>query len=255
MRNVLFVLALSGIFAACANNSETSGDSSLMPAKHNQDTTVKEAPAKNVLTGKFNPSETEGFVKVPDEMATKPMYIQRDVFNAFVKMRDAAAKEKVNLFIVSGTRTFNDQKAIWERKWNALYLSNSDSLAVAKDILRFSSMPGTSRHHWGTDMDLVSVDPLYFENEIGKQTYNWLVIHASEYGFCQVYSSKEQFNRTGYSEEKWHWSYMPLSSEYLKAYLNTVSYSDLQGFIGDKLPTRLNIKEEFVKGIDTRCVN
>jgi hypothetical protein len=104
-------------------------------------------------------------------------------------------------------------------------------------------------------MDLVSVDPVYFDNEVGKKTYNWLVLHANEYGFCQVYSNKEQFNRTGYSEEKWHWSYMPLSSEYLKAYLNQVSYSDLLGFIGDRLPARLNTKEEFVKGIDTRCAN
>ena len=47
---------------------------------------------------------------------------------------------------------------------------------------------------------------------------------------------------------------MPLSSEYLKAYLNQVSCSDLSGFIGDMLPARLNIKEEFVKGIDIRYV-
>jgi D-alanyl-D-alanine carboxypeptidase len=255
MRNSVFVISLVCIFSACANNSETSGDSFLTPSNQKQDSTIKNAPSKNILTGKFNPAETEGFVKVPDEMATKPMYIQQDAFNAFVKMRDAAAKEKVNLFIVSGTRTFNDQKAIWERKWKALYTEKSDSIDVAKDILRFSSMPGTSRHHWGTDMDLVSVDPIYFDNEVGKKTYDWLVLHAGEYGFCQVYSNKEQFSRAGYSEEKWHWSYMPLSSEYLKAYLNQVSYSDHLGFIGDRLSARLNIKEEFVKGIDTRCLN
>jgi len=41
-------------------------------------------------------------------------------------------------------------------------------------------MPGTYRHHWRTDMDLVSVDPVYFDNEVGKKTYDWLVLHAGE---------------------------------------------------------------------------
>jgi hypothetical protein len=62
----------------------------------------------------------------------------------------------------------------------ALYFEKSDSIAVSKDILRFSSMPGTYRHHWRTDMDLVSVDPVYFDNEVGKKTYDWLVLHAGE---------------------------------------------------------------------------
>jgi len=108
MRNSVFAILLSCVFSACASNSETSGDSSSTPANQKQDSTIKDASSKNILTGKFNSAETKGFVKVTDEMATKPMYIQQNAFNAFVKIRDTAAKEKVNLFIVSEIRTFND---------------------------------------------------------------------------------------------------------------------------------------------------
>lgn len=212
-------------------------------------------PTKELLMGQFNPSETDGFSKVPEEMCSKAMYVQSEVLASFVKMREAAAKEGVNLFIVSGTRTFNDQKAIWNRKWNLLISTNKDSMAVANEILKFSSMPGTSRHHWGTDIDLVSVDPTYFDNGQGKKIYEWLISHAREYGFCQVYSNKEETGRTGYSMEKWHWSYMPISQKYLEAYIEIINYSDLKGFAGDTLSSRLRVMENYVVGVELNCSN
>ena len=69
MRNSVFAILLSCVFSACASNSETSGDSSSTPANQKQDSTIKDASSKNILTGKFNPAETKGFVKVTDEMA------------------------------------------------------------------------------------------------------------------------------------------------------------------------------------------
>lgn len=217
------------------------------------DTTKYIEPTKNLLLGQFIPSETKGFSKVPDEMCSKLMYVQTEVLSVFIKMREAAAKDGVNLFIVSGTRTFNDQKAIWERKWNSLISTNKDSMSVANEILKFSSMPGTSRHHWGTDIDLVSVDPAFFESGQGKKIYEWLILHAHEYGFCQVYSNEEETGRSGYSMEKWHWSYMPISKKYLKAFIEVINYSDLIGFKGDRLSSRLKIKENYVLGVAVNC--
>ena len=261
MKNIAIVFILLFLISSCGNNTEKSANKedniSVESSAQSQkvDSIPCVVPSKLILTGKFNPSEVIGFVKVPEVMSSKPIFIQKDVLSAFIKMREAAAKENVNLYIVSGTRTFSDQKAIWERKWNSLISTNSDSLSVAREILKFSSMPGTSRHHWGTDIDLVSVDPVYFESGDGDKMFKWLVTHAGEYGFCQVYSSKEETQRTGYSMEKWHWSFMPISSNYLKAYSEQINYSDIQGFIGDKLPARLRIKEDYVQGIDARCAN
>src|SRR5690625_6663701 len=79
---------------------------------------------------------------------------------------DAATREEVIVFqIRSATRNFEYQKSIWERKWNGespiengeiLPETTSDPVERALKILRYSSMPGSSRHHWGTDIDLRS---------------------------------------------------------------------------------------------------
>jgi LAS superfamily LD-carboxypeptidase LdcB len=209
--------------------------------------------SKSLLLGKFSPSETKGFVAVPSEYCSKPMHIQEEVLNAYLKMRTAALAEGVNLLIISGTRTFNEQKGIWERKWDANAAEIKDSLANANKILLFSSMPGTSRHHWGTDIDLNSLDDAFFQSGEGLKIYNWLKAHAGEYGFCQTYSDKVETNRTGYSMEKWHWSYMPLSSKYLAAYVSTITYADIKGFKGDNLPARIDVIKNYEQGISRLC--
>lgn len=256
--NKFIYLLLSSIFLfSCGSGEQSNNNAGSEPNVSDQtiqDSTKYAEPTKDLLMGRFVPSQTKGFSKVPDEMCSKPMYVQSEVLSVFVKMREAAAKDGINLFIVSGTRTFNDQKAIWERKWNSLIANNKDSIAVADEILKFSSMPGTSRHHWGTDIDLVSVDPLYFESEAGDRIYKWLIQHAHEYSFCQVYSNKEETGRTGYSMEKWHWSYMPISNLYLKSYLEKIKYQDINGFEGASLCEKMDVKSLYVNGINQKCI-
>ena len=61
-----------------------------------------------------------------------------------------------------------------------------DSLKAAKTILLYSSMPTTSRHHWGTDMDINSLENSYFASGQGLKEYTWLKKNAAKFGFCQV---------------------------------------------------------------------
>jgi LAS superfamily LD-carboxypeptidase LdcB len=118
----------------------------------------------------------------------------------------------------------------------------------AKLILLYSSMPGTSRHHWGTDMDLNSLENSYFDSGEGLKIYQWLTTHAAKFGFCQPYTSKAA-GRTGYEEEKWHWSYWPLSKKLLSDYVKSVRYSDIKGFEGSKTAKSINAIEKYVQGI------
>jgi LAS superfamily LD-carboxypeptidase LdcB len=121
----------------------------------------------------------------------------------------------------------------------------------ATDILTYSSMPGTSRHHWGTDLDLNSLDNSYFESGEGKRVYDFLSRCAEEYGFFQVYTSKDG-GRTGYEEEKWHWSYMPTAELMLTEYNELVLSDDIEGFSGASSADSLQIIQFFVNGIDKR---
>ncbi len=217
---------------------------------------------KNYLLGRFNP-ETDGrFEKIPAEYSPGSAnggYLRKEVLQAFAKMRQAAKNDGVTLTIVSATRNFQRQKSIWESKWTGKTLVEgqdvsriNDSAARAKIILRFSAMPGTSRHHWGTDMDLNDLEDAYFQTQEGKKVYAWLIANAPRFGFCQPYTSKLNSNRTGYEEEKWHWSYLPLSSELLKQYVQSVDANDLNGFKGSTTAEAIEVIKRYVAGVSCK---
>ena len=92
------------------------------------------------------------------------------------------------------------------------------------------------------------------ENKKANKEYEWLVTNAPKFDFCQVYTEKgEGKRRTGYNEEKWHWSYMPLARQYLDLYQKIVTYEDISGFSASEFAEELNIIEEFVFGISGEC--
>jgi len=216
---------------------------------------------KNYLLGRFDPSKDSLFVRLNSTYARGSAlngFLRKETFEAFQKMSEAAKKDGVNLLIISATRNFDSQKTIWDNKWNGKIKVEGKNLTTISDlknraklILLYSSMPGTSRHHWGTDFDLNSLDNNYFSSGDGLKIYQWLTTHASEYGFCQPYSSKAN-GRTGYEEEKWHWSYLPLSKLFLEEYKKQISYSDITGFEGSEEAFPLEIITDYVDGVACR---
>lgn len=128
--------------------------------------------------GKFDPSNHPDFMEIPAKYRDeKVRYLRRDVMSKFAEMADAAAKEGIKLVIRSATRNFEDQKRIWENKWNGITLLEDgrkanaikDEFLRAKSILLYSSMPGTSRHHWGTDIDINAFENSWFESGAGAR--------------------------------------------------------------------------------------
>jgi LAS superfamily LD-carboxypeptidase LdcB len=213
---------------------------------------------KNYLLGRFDPSTDSRFVQLNSTHAQGSAlngFLRKETYEAFQKMARAAKKDGVNLVIISATRNFDSQKRIWENKWNGKTKVEGKDLTTISDlkerarlILLYSSMPGTSRHHWGTDMDLNSLDNNYFLRGEGLKTYQWLVTHASVYGFCQPYTSKTN-GLTGYEEEKWHWSYLPLSKFFLEEYKKQITYIDINGFEGSEQASSLKIISDYVDGV------
>jgi len=121
--------------------------------------------------------------------------------------------------------------------------------ATAKKILEYSSMPSTSRHHWGTDIDINSLESDYFKSGKGKLEYEWLTKNEPKYGFYQVYTSKKN-GRTGYSEEEWHWSYLPLANIYLSKYNTLIKLNDIKGFKGFESARKIDVIKDYVNGIE-----
>jgi LAS superfamily LD-carboxypeptidase LdcB len=207
---------------------------------------------KDYLTGNINYKSDPAFIKLPGAYSTKEIYLRKTVFEKFKAMADSAAKAGIILKALSGTRSFSEQKNIWDNKWNN-YFKNGDSIACMKKILLYSSMPSTSRHHWGTDIDINSLEPSYFASGKGLKEYTWLVNNAHKFGFCQVYDDMKKTGRTGYQEEKWHWSYLPESTKFLNEYHAKITYADIKGFKGSNLASKINFIPSFVDGISKKC--
>jgi LAS superfamily LD-carboxypeptidase LdcB len=199
------------------------------------------------LTGKIDYRRDAKFVKVQAEQCVREMYLEKRTYNAFVQMYTSALADGVRLTIISGARNFDYQRRIWEGKWRGL--GSGTTIEKASTILRFSSMPSTSRHHWGTDIDINSLSNAYFEQGQGLKEYEWLCANAIRFGFCQVYTSKAETGRTGYEMEKWHWSYLPVASGLLWHYIRLISPSDMMDFSGAETVADLDIIGQYVLGI------
>jgi D-alanyl-D-alanine carboxypeptidase len=217
------------------------------------------------IMGKFDPAMHPDFMVIPAKYRDEDIrYIRKDVMEGFIKMYDAAAKDGIRIVIRSATRNFNNQKRIWENKWigkNILEDGTNaakdfqDDLSRAKKILEYSSMPGTSRHHWGTDLDFNSFDNQWFEFGEGLSLYQWLTTHAHQYGFCQTYTKMGTDRHTGYFEEKWHWTYMPVSDVITRQAKYKIKNEMIQGFLGAETATQIDIVRNFILGISPSCLS
>jgi len=239
--------------------SETSNSSSKMDSLSDYPT---DSITLDLLLGKVNPEGHPLFVEVCPSVSDEPgKFMHRDAYSAFLKMHEAAAAEGVDLTIVSAMRTFSDQKRIWNNKWkgrvelqDGINAANiADPFERALEILRYSAMPGTSRHHWGTDIDLNSVEPEFFQAPNGQIIYKWLKNNAGKFGFCQPYSPIGDSRWGGYEEELWHWSYKPVAALYLHAFEQKVSYDHIRGFQGWENAWELRIIRNFVMNVNRDC--
>ncbi len=213
------------------------------------------------IMGQFDPAGHPSFTPVDPVFAVRQgMYLRKDAYEAFKKMAAAAAEDGIKLTILSAARNFEQQKLIWEAKWTgARTLEGGESAPDAypdpKDramaILRYSSMPGSSRHHWGTDMDLNNLNNIFFEKGDGKKIYDWLVKNASGFGFAQPYTAGRPH---GYQEERWHWSYLPVSTQLTRLAKDSLRDGMIKGFQGAETAVDIRIVEHYVLGVNPACL-
>ncbi len=185
-------------------------------------------PMNQYITGHFTPQKNPLFVSLGELgiPVKRKQYLRGDAARALLRLFTDFHKEHPTepFWVQSSTRNFADQSRIWSNKWNGitrvngkkLNISTPDPFQRGKVILLYSSMPGTSRHHWGTDFDLNVLTNSYYKTGKGKVLYNWLVQNGKRYGFCQPYTAGRS---KGYMEERWHWSYRPVSSHLLKEWV------------------------------------
>ena len=169
--------------------------------------------------------------------------LEKNTFIAMEKMRKAALLDGIKIKVVSGFRDFERQKQIWNRKFKKFTNENNLSdLDAIKEIIRFSTIPGTSRHHWGTEIDIIDEDfknekkllisNKYEEGGIFEKLKKWMDNNSQKFGFYLTYD--DNINRKGFEYEPWHYSYLPESKRYLKSFLKIdiveiISKVDIEG--------------------------
>ena len=156
--------------------------------------------------------------------------MQKEVYESYERMRQAAAKEGIDIKVVSAHRSYNRQREIWNAKYKTLTSQGLPAKDAIQEIITYSTLPGTSRHHWGTDIDIIdnanpqSGDVLLAEKFYGdgpsSALRSWMNRNAADYGFLEVYTDHP--NRKGFAHEPWHYTYHSLSKAYLEVLTNQV---------------------------------
>ena len=148
----------------------------------------------------------------------------------FANLRRAALAAGFELKAVSSFRDFDRQISIWNGKYSGerpLYDAHGRALDAARmspseriaAILLWSALPGTSRHHWGTDVDLIDAGAIApdYRVRLTAQEFavggpfaplaEWLEAEAERFGFFRPFRGV----LSGVQPEPWHFSFAPVA--------------------------------------------
>lgn len=155
-----------------------------------------------------------------------------DVVPAFTTLQNRAQQAGFDLVIASGFRDFFRQRLIWNNKFSGtrpvldersepVDISALSDIELIHAIMRWSALPGASRHHWGTDCDIYArnllpdntqlrLEPWEYEKN-GHQypLTHWLKKNMPELNFFLPYAK----DLGGVAREPWHISYKPLAEQ------------------------------------------
>lgn len=126
--------------------------------------------------------------------------MRKDAAAALEKMFREAKRENINLYAVSGYRSYDRQNEIFASK---VLRSGMESAG------QFSAKPGESEHQTGLAMDLTSSSVNYGLSQNFGETKEgqWIKKNAHKFGFIIRYQKGKE-NITGYQYEPWHVRYV-----------------------------------------------
>ena len=161
-------------------------------------------------------------------------FLQAEAVKAFQGLQQSAVNNGFNLQPASSFRDFARQQLIWNGKFSgerkvhddfgtALELGQLDDWQKCLAILRWSALPGASRHHWGTEIDIFDPDLLPqgqtlqlepWEYEKGGYFFElseFLTENLPHFDFALPFMQMPKNKKIG--REPWHISYLPLAEQ------------------------------------------
>ncbi|MGN0901914.1 MAG: M15 family metallopeptidase, partial [Succinivibrio sp.] len=191
----------------------------------------------------------------------------RDAVKALGALFEDAYKNHFELRIASAWRSFYRQFKIFDDKFkgkravldeneNVIDISSLSDREKVLAIVRFSAVPGFSRHHFGTDFDIYAVNLLpegkeleltAREYEKGNYFYplgSYLKGNLAKFGFIRPYTGN---GSVGF--EPWHISYKKKADEFIKAFDVNKALDYLSEFKEDWVPYALEYAKEHYRDL------
>jgi LAS superfamily LD-carboxypeptidase LdcB len=170
------------------------------------------------------------------QLTEPPCILHAEAIAAFLSLRRAALADGFDLVPQSSFRDFSRQLAIWNGKFSgARPMQDASGRPIdTRDlspeqridaILLWSALPGASRHHWGTDVDLIDgraaaqgYQPRLTAEEFAPggpfaALGEWLLANAARFGFFRPYRGV----LSGVQPEPWHFSFAPIAENARRA--------------------------------------
>jgi LAS superfamily LD-carboxypeptidase LdcB len=156
--------------------------------------------------------------------------LHEHVIAPFLNVRRAALADGFDPVPQSSFRGFARQLAIWNGKFSGarpmfdaaglpLDASALTPFERIEAILLWSALPGASRHHWGTDIDLIdrNATPPGYRVQLTQEEFapagpygplaEWLEVNAARFGFFRPFRGV----LSGVRPEPWHFSFAPVA--------------------------------------------
>lgn len=148
------------------------------------------------LTSDYKPKDLVSVnIEFLPESTEEERYMTKESAKALEELVDAASKDGVYLYGLSGYRSYKTQKNLYEYNVETQGKSYSD---------KYVAKPGASEHQLGEAMDLATSSGWISE---GCPEANWIANNAYKYGFIVRYESGKE-DITGYNYEPWHVRYV-----------------------------------------------
>jgi len=188
------------------------------------------------------------------ETVSDKVALHAEVIQPWSKLVNVAKENGFELALASGYRGFERQRIIWNTKLSGarpvmddhgcpISLDSLSPLERIHKVMRWSALPGTSRHHWGTDMDIydrAAVSDTYQlqlvpDEYLGDGPFapmmQWLSAYLEQEAAPAFFFPYQQ-DRQGLAPEPWHLSYRPVAERFqhlwsLSALSSLITNSDI----------------------------
>ncbi len=147
-------------------------------------------------------------VKFDTKIVTDKHYMRKVAATALEKMVKAAKKKKLKIVGVSGYRSYDRQKQVYDQSAKLNGKTHAD---------KYCAVPGSSEHQTGLSIDVSTKEVRYSLLPEFAQTKEskWIEKNAHIYGYVVRYP-KNKSKITGYNYEPWHLRYVgPKVATYL----------------------------------------